>query len=73
MTKMSPCVPVPKYVQSSPIFMLLEYGGRTREVMPPQRSYLVLSTHVPHVELNVLVRNGLNVEADCRDRCDILV
>jgi hypothetical protein len=33
------------------------------EVMPPQRSDLVLSTDIPHRELNVLVFYGLNVEA----------
>jgi len=33
------------------------------EVMPPQRSDLVLTSHVPHGELNVLVFDGLNVEA----------
>jgi hypothetical protein len=33
------------------------------EIMPPQRSDFVLSTHVPHSELNVLVFDGLDVEA----------
>lgn len=33
------------------------------EVMPPQRSDLVLSSDIPHGELNVLVFHGLNVEA----------
>lgn len=33
------------------------------EVMPPQRSDLVLSTHVPHGELDVLVLDRLDVEA----------
>ena len=33
------------------------------EVMSPQRPNLVLSTDVPHCELNVLVFNGFNVEA----------
>lgn len=32
------------------------------EVMPPQRSDLVLSTDVPYSELNVLVLNRLDVE-----------
>ena len=44
-----------------------------REVMPPQRPNLVLSTHIPHIELDILVRDRLDVEADCRDRRDILV
>ena len=36
---------------------------RVLEVMPPQRSDLVLSTDIPHGELNVLVLHSLNVEA----------
>ena len=32
------------------------------EVMPPQRSNLVLPTHVPHSELDVLVLDSLDVE-----------
>ena len=38
--------------------------------MPPQRSYLILSSHIPDVELNILVCDGLDVEAhggDCGD------
>jgi len=33
------------------------------EVMPPQRSDLILSPHVPHGKLDVLVLDGLDVEA----------
>lgn len=33
------------------------------EVMPPQRSDLVLPTNVPHGELDVLVFDSLNVES----------
>jgi hypothetical protein len=33
------------------------------EIMPPQRADLVLTTNIPNCELNVLVLNGLNVEA----------
>lgn len=33
------------------------------EVMPPQRSNLVLTTNIPHCELNVLVFDRFNVEA----------
>lgn len=33
------------------------------EVVPPQRSDLVLTTDIPHGELNVLVLDGLDVEA----------
>lgn len=35
------------------------------EVMPPQRSDLVLSTDIPHGELDVLVLDGLNIETWC--------
>jgi len=35
------------------------------EVMPPQRPNLVLTANIPHCELDVLVFNGFNVEADC--------
>ena len=33
------------------------------EVMPPQRPDLVLTTYIPHCELNVLILDCLNVEA----------
>jgi hypothetical protein len=33
------------------------------EVVPPQRTDLVLTTDIPHGELNVLVLYGLDVEA----------
>lgn len=33
------------------------------EVVPPQRTDLVLTTDIPHGELNVLVLDGLDVEA----------
>lgn len=33
------------------------------EVVPPQRTDLVLTTDIPHGELDVLVLNGLDVEA----------
>lgn len=39
------------------------------EVVPPQRTDLVLPTDVPHSKLNVLVLNRLDVEA-CMDRTD---
>ena len=41
--------------------------------MPPQRSYLILSTNIPDVEFCVLVCDGLDVEAYSRDCRDILV
>lgn len=40
------------------------------EVVPPQRSDLVLTTDIPHGELNVLVLDGLDVEADGGDGGD---
>ena len=39
--------------------------------MPPQRSDLVLSTHVPDVEFHVLVGDGFDVEADGGDGGDV--
>lgn len=41
--------------------------------MPPQWPDLVLSTDVPDIELYVLVRDGLDVEADGGDGGDVLV
>lgn len=35
---------------------------RVLEVMPPERADLVLTTDIPHGELNVLVLDGLDVE-----------
>jgi len=37
------------------------------EVMPPERSNLILSSDVPNGERNVLVLDGLDIEADCWD------
>ena len=45
---------------------------RPAEVVSPQRPDLVLATDVPDVELDVLVGDGLDVEADCGDGGDIL-
>lgn len=42
------------------------------EVMSPQRSDLVLTTDIPDGELNVLVLDGFDVEADGRDGRDDL-
>lgn len=39
------------------------------EIMPPQRPDLILPANIPHGELNVLVFDGLNIEA-CRERVD---
>lgn len=37
--------------------------------MSPERTNLVLPTHVPDVKLGVFVRHGLDVEADGRYGC----
>ena len=39
-------------------------------VVPPQESNLILTTDVPHVETNVLVLYGLNIEANCWNDLD---
>jgi hypothetical protein len=38
------------------------------EVMPPERTDLVLTTDIPHGELDVLVLYGLDVET-CKTKC----
>ena len=42
------------------------------EVMPPQRTDLVLTTDIPNGELDVLVLDGLDVET-CRPKCQRIV
>lgn len=39
--------------------------------MPPKRPNLVLASHIPNIEFDVLVRDGLDVEADGRDGSDL--
>ena len=41
--------------------------------MSPQWSYLVLSADIPHIEFDIFVGDGLNVEADGRDGGHVLV
>lgn len=41
--------------------------------MTPERPDLVLPANVPHVELDILVGHGLDVEADGRDGRHVLV
>ena len=41
--------------------------------MSPQGSYLVLSANIPHIELDIFVGDGLNVEADSWDGGNVLV
>ncbi len=44
----------------------------TAEIMPPERSNLVLTTDVPHIELDILIGHGLDVETDCWNGGDVL-
>lgn len=44
----------------------------TTEIMPPKRSDLILAADVPHVELDVLVGDRLDVESDSGDGSDVL-
>lgn len=39
--------------------------------MPPKRPNLILSSHIPNVEFDVLIRDSLDVEADSRDGSDV--
>jgi hypothetical protein len=41
--------------------------------MSPQRADLVLTSNVPYIELDILVRHSLHIEAYCRDGGDVLV
>lgn len=41
--------------------------------MSPQGTNLVLTTDVPDIELDILIRNALHVEANGRNRRDLLV
>lgn len=45
----------------------------TRKVMPPQRPDLVLTAHIPNIELCILVRYCLDVEAYGGNGRDVLV
>mmetsp|Transcript_6977 Transcript_6977/g.13780 ORF Transcript_6977/g.13780 Transcript_6977/m.13780 type:complete len:213 (+) Transcript_6977:154-792(+) len=45
---------------------------RVLVVMPPKRADFVLTSDVPDSEVDVLVFNRLDIEADGRDRCDDL-
>lgn len=41
---------------------------RAGVVVPPERPNLVLASDIPNVESDVLVRDGLNVEADYAEK-----
>lgn len=43
----------------------------TREVMSPKRSNLILPSHIPDIELDILIRDGLDVEANSRNGSDV--
>ena len=43
----------------------------TREVMPPKRPNLILPSHIPNVELDILIRDRLDVEANRRNGSDV--
>lgn len=62
MTKISPCVPATPHPLSPGCFALMNLQ-LTGEVVPPQRSDLILPTHIPDIELDVLVRDRFDVEA----------
>lgn len=36
----------------------------TGVVVSPQRTNLVLSSHIPDIEFDILVRDGFNIESD---------
>ena len=73
MTNMSPCVPATRSPLADVIFHGSYMGEQTREVMPPQWPYFVLTAHVPDIEFNILVCYSFDVEADSRDSRNILI
>ena len=72
MTKINPWVPVKavSYNLSSPHIPASE---PTREVVSPQRPNLILSSHIPNIEFDILICNRLNIESDGRNSRNILV
>lgn len=74
MTKISPCVPSWEHcVSNAKTYHLRRPWYSTGEIMPPQRSYLVLAADIPDVELDVLVCYRLDVETDSRNGGNILI
>jgi len=45
----------------------------TTEVMSPKRPNFILSTHIPNIELDILICNRFDVEPHCWNRGDILI
>jgi len=41
--------------------------------MPPQRPNLILPTHIPHIKLNILIRDRLNIKPHRRNSRHVLV
>ena len=39
--------------------------------MPPERPNLILPSHIPHIEFDILIGDGLDVEADGGDGRDV--
>ncbi len=39
--------------------------------MPPKRPDLILPSHIPNIELDVLISDSLDVEADGRNRSNV--
>ena len=69
---MSPCVPVVPL--SACLFLVNSQSGvLTREVMPPQRPDLILPSHIPHIEFDILVSDRLNIKAHSRNGRDVLI
>ena len=47
------------------------WSCHTREVVPPKRPNLILPSHIPNVKLDILIGDGLDIEADSRDGSDV--
>ena len=39
--------------------------------MPPKRPNLILPSHIPNIKFDVLIGDGLDVEADSRNGSDV--
>ena len=58
--------PIPSISCSFPSLPSLTLG--VLEIVPPQRTDLVLATHIPHREADVLVLHRLHVEAFSKEK-----
>lgn len=67
------CACVSQVSASGSFWVLFVGGSLTREVMSPQRPDLVLSAHIPDIEFDILICDGLDVEAYGGDGGDGLV